>query len=398
MPAVDSGRPAGAGPGLFDADAPVRSVANRPLGTPRAVRPRSSPILGTGPEISHHRRPGRSHHQPPFPTTAPVDLPTPSLERLIDSAYRWRTLLGLALAGLMTTAIVIAYQGPNGDDLEVVGDGAGAESRSAIAAVTEFDATQPTSASPTTTPRERQVQSEVDGEQPEAPAGPTRSSSTTSPSTSTSATPTSETIAPTTAGTTAEPTTAPSEIVPPESSSTATTVDPATTTTVADPTPSSSDASTPDPTQPTDTPSTTVDPSSTTTAPAPVRAEAEDGTLLGTARARSDHEGFSGTGFVGDLITEGSGVSLVVEAPGGPTPFQVRYSAGPDNGPAGPRTISVVVNETTVTEARMRLTPSWDEWDVVAGTIDLVPGENQIVLLWAPGDTGWVNIDFVELN
>lgn len=332
-----------------------------------------------------------SHRLPPF-QAAPVQLPTPPLERLVDRAYRWRTLLGLGLAAVMTAAIVVAAQTQNGDDLQAVGDGAGAERRSAIAAVTEFDG-DPGAEATSTTGGERRVNSEVDDQPTDTqPLAPAQTSTSGAPSTSTSAPQATTT---TTTDTSAASTTATTGV---DGSTTATSLDP-TTTAPGGSSSSSAPSSVPDPTVPPETTDTTDTSSSTTSsAPAPVRAEAEDGTLLGTARARADHQGFSGAGFVGDLITEGSGVELVVQAAGGPTPFQVRYSAGPDNGPAGPRTISVIVNGTAVTEAQMRLTASWDDWDVVAGTLDLLAGDNQIVLLWAPGDSGWVNIDYVEIN
>ncbi len=158
------------------------------------------------------------------------------------------------------------------------------------------------------------------------------------------------------------------------------------------------------------TTTTTAAPTTTTTSepatssssvPAPpvvVRVEAESGTLLGTAAARSDHDGFSGTGFVGDIFTEGSGVTLTVNAPAaGSTPFTVRYAAG-NNGPEGLRTLTVLVNGFSATTAQMAVTPSWSDWSVVAGELNLVEGDNTISLLWSTGDTGWVNLDYIQLN
>lgn len=131
----------------------------------------------------------------------------------------------------------------------------------------------------------------------------------------------------------------------------------------------------------------------------PVRTEAETGRLLGAARSRTDHTGYSGTGFVGDLIAEGSGVEVTLDVPAsGSNQFTIAYAAGPENGPPDLRTISVLVNGVEATEARMELTASWDDWTIVSGPLQLAPGPNVITLVWRPGDTGWVNLDYVEIS
>ena len=131
----------------------------------------------------------------------------------------------------------------------------------------------------------------------------------------------------------------------------------------------------------------------------PTLVEAETGTFLGQAQVRSDHKGFSGSGFVGDIITDGSGVELTVKSEtAGQVPFRVRYSAGEVMNKEGPRTLTVLVNGTRVTSASMALTADWDTWDFVVGELPLVLGSNTITLVWDEGDTGWVNIDYVQIN
>jgi hypothetical protein len=146
---------------------------------------------------------------------------------------------------------------------------------------------------------------------------------------------------------------------------------------------------------------TTADPSSTTTGPAPVQLEAESGLLLGLASVQLNHLGFSGVGYIGDLILEGSGVTLTLDDhPGGPTALAVRYAAGNTvvRG-EGPRTLSLVVNGTRVTQLSMERNGNWTEWWTLdAGEIDLEPGTNEISLIWMAGDTGWVNLDYVQLG
>ncbi len=404
--------PAAGGARLFDPETPVRTLGStRP--EPAAVAARSGfgagPVLGSGPEIARNRgtrsaQNGAARARAPFvPSPATATLSTPLFERVLDWAYRWRTLLGLGLAALTTAAVLVAYQIPRGDNLATDDGGPGAESRSALAAATEFSATQPVSTS-TTQSGERQVNSAVDddasngaAESDGTPAAPTATTSTAPPATTTVTTTAESSTTASDSETDSSSTTTP-ESSTSSSETTDTTVDPSSTTTSIDPTSST----TPDGSTTTTEPTTTTTDGSTTTTdgtvPVTVRVEAETGTPLGAARARSDHEGFSGSGFIGDIISEGSGVSLAVDGVGGSTPFTFRYSASPENGPAGPRTISVLVNGQRVTEARMRLTDSWDDWDVVVGTLDLMPGQNVITLVWQPGDTGWVSIDYIEIN
>ncbi len=82
----------------------------------------------------------------------------------------------------------------------------------------------------------------------------------------------------------------------------------------------------------------------------------------------------------------------------GPIPFMVRYAAGDVAGKEGPRTLSVLVYGTPVTSASMALTPTWSDWDFVVGELPLDLGPNTITLVWSDGDTGWVNIDYIQIN
>lgn len=355
--------------GLFDSSTPLRSASSKPKTDPDG-RPRGAfddvPGLDGEPTAGLAKvRDADRHPDSPFaPITAQIPvLPKPRLERLLDVAFKWRTPLGLGLAAIITLAVVIAYRAPDSAQSLVSTELVGSESRTAQS-VAEFanDGTVP--AGPSQSPAaDRQVNSAVD--EADVPT-----------STATTA-----------AATTASPTTtaAPSTTVETTESTEATVTTPAVTE------PETTASSTPLSTGATAASSTTIAAGQLT------RIEAETGDLLGTARARSDHSGYSGTGFVGDIITVGSGVSLQVESTGGPTPFTVRYSAG-NNGPDGLRTLSVLVDGEFVSEAQMRPTADWDNWDVVVGAVTLMPGTNTITLIWDDNDTGWANIDYVEIN
>lgn len=131
----------------------------------------------------------------------------------------------------------------------------------------------------------------------------------------------------------------------------------------------------------------------------PVRVEAESGVVHGTAAVRSDHPGFSGRGFIGDLYTKGSGVTVVIESDqDGMIPLTVRYSAGRESGPASNRLLTVYVDGRRVTRADMAVTADWSTWDVIVGQIPLEKGRNKVTLIWDDDDTGWVNLDYLEIN
>ena len=130
------------------------------------------------------------------------------------------------------------------------------------------------------------------------------------------------------------------------------------------------------------------------------RIEAEMGQAVGAARVRSDHDGYSGDGFVGDITTVGSGVRFTYySSTGGQRPIVVRYSAG-DTGSdqATERMLSLTVNDVPGPRAVLQPTESWSEWALVAGTLELQAGENTITIFAAAGDNGWVNIDYVEIG
>ncbi len=307
------------------------------------------------------------------------------IERVMEAIYRWRTVLGIGLAATMTLAVVVTYwarSGPGADSL------AGDTTNTALAgpdtALSPFnsESATPIGSSPTSptgsesAASSEQTTTQSSNGQTTAPSSSSAPTTSEAKSTTTvsqeSTTSTDDTIDPTSSITTSSST--------PTSEST-TTTSTATTTTV------------------TTTVPTSVDPTTSTTADLSTRVEAETGTMLGQAQTRSDHGGFSGTGFVGDIITQGSGVELEVDSDSaGPIPFLVRYAAGDVAGKEGSRTLTVLVNGTQVTSASMALTPTWSDWDFVIGELPLDLGPNMITLVWSEGDTGWVNIDYVEIN
>lgn len=313
----------------------------------------------------------RAQQNAPITGSVPVVV-IPRSQRYLELAHRWRSLLGFALAAVITGAAVVSYQ-------------SAADSGSTI----ELEATS----SDLTV-----VSAPEDVVEPSGPAASNDEAATAEdnenddPGVVSEAEQVAGAVPEATRPTITEPTSTDDLDAGDESVS-------ASSTSITDPdaTTSSIEAE-----------ATTVAPEATTTtgaiAPAKVRVEAELGVVTGTARVRSDHIGFSGTGFVGDIITPDSSVAITIDSPtGGPTPFSLRYSAGPTTPdgqptPDGLRTLTVLVNGTVVSEAQMRQTPTWDDWDVVTGELALEAGPNVVTILLGPGNTGWANIDYIEIN
>lgn len=331
----------------------------------------------------------------PIPTTAmvPIVQTSPS-ERFLDWVHPWRTWLVFGLAAIITASVAGAYLGGTGSGSVTLTRRAEAPS---VLAKTTISSTLPEKESAIAAPG-------TDGPTTTSLAGIVRPapSSGNSPTTGRQGTVTPSTAAPASslvATTSAAETTTTTE----SDVGTPSTLDgpPTTVTDPGETTPSSG------PDSPTSTAgsSTTLGESTSTTGISEepekrkARVEAESGRLHGTAAVRRDHEGFSGSGFVGDLYTRGSGITIRAKSEaGGTTPFTVRYSAGKESGPAGSRMLTVFVNGDRVIRADMAVTASWSDWDVVVGEVPLEAGLNDITLIWDDDDTGWVNLDYIEIN
>lgn len=291
-------------------------------------------------------------HAPPFAPAGPHrEADVPPLERLLEGAYRWRSLLGLGLAALMTVAIVVAYRGASGNeasDVAVAGDG------QAAAAFGDTTAPSTVALSGSIPGADQQVGSSV-GEvasTTQFPSGPTqtsapatvRSTSTTARNTSSSSTPSSST--------------------------------------------------------PTSTPTSGSTGSTTSTSlNTKAHLEAENGSLLGEAQVASDHADFTGSGFVSNIVAPGRGVTVTAkDMAAGATTVRIRYAAG-NTALSSPRRLSLRVNGVDVKGGvTMANTASWTDWKTVTVDIDLKEGDNTLTLILATGDNGVVNIDSFDIG
>jgi Carbohydrate binding module (family 6)/Polysaccharide lyase len=125
--------------------------------------------------------------------------------------------------------------------------------------------------------------------------------------------------------------------------------------------------------------------------PLSTRYEAEAATLS-KAVVQSNHEDFTGTGFVNYDNVSGSYAQWTVNAPvAGNATLTFRYS----NGTSANEAMDIRVNDTVVSKAlAFKNTLSWDEWDTRTVTAKLVAGTNTIRATATTGNGG-PNLDNV---
>ncbi|UZO79629.1 carbohydrate-binding protein [Aquimarina sp. ERC-38] len=125
--------------------------------------------------------------------------------------------------------------------------------------------------------------------------------------------------------------------------------------------------------------------------------EAEDAKTNGVIGTK--HPGFRGTGFVEYLTRQGRFVTFEVEVPEEDLYIvDMRYAAGSPNGPIQERTMSLYVNQQKVESINFEITGSWRTRSNKLLTIPLNKGSNTVTFQYDPGDTGYINIDYIDLK
>jgi len=120
--------------------------------------------------------------------------------------------------------------------------------------------------------------------------------------------------------------------------------------------------------------------------------------VFGGAGINTDHSKYSGSGFVDNMITQGSGVTFTVNAAqAGAQPVHLRYANGP-NPSAKTKVVSLLVNGTEVEPLSLPSTTDWKTWAFVTRQLDLKAGSNTITLRFDAGDDGWVNVDLLKIG
>lgn len=123
------------------------------------------------------------------------------------------------------------------------------------------------------------------------------------------------------------------------------------------------------------------------------RYEAETATLSGGASVATNHQGYSGSGFVEGYWNVGATVSFSVDVPeAGSKVITLAYS----NGNSSINTVSIYVNGKKVKQASLRSSGSWEMWSTASEVLELKTGTNSIAYKYDPDDSGNVNLDYIE--
>ncbi|GKX29449.1 hypothetical protein SH1V18_19290 [Vallitalea longa] len=122
--------------------------------------------------------------------------------------------------------------------------------------------------------------------------------------------------------------------------------------------------------------------------------EAEVASMIG-AKKDNDHNNYSGYGFVDNMESVGSKIRFCINTDNAGTEnLNIRYS----NGWEDTRTVSLYVNGEDVTQLQLLALEDWDTWNNYEETITLDEGNNFIDIQYDSDDTGYVNIDYIELG
>lgn len=125
--------------------------------------------------------------------------------------------------------------------------------------------------------------------------------------------------------------------------------------------------------------------------------EAEDGVLTSVV-ADNNHSGFSGFGFVAEMLHVGDAVELTVNVPSsGQYLLDMRYAMGPD-GPSGDRTMSIYINGVDSAQGTFTTTGDWSVWANLQLPVTLNAGQNLIRIQRDSDDTGWINLDYIVIR
>ncbi|RED61875.1 CBM35 domain-containing protein [Cohnella lupini] len=127
----------------------------------------------------------------------------------------------------------------------------------------------------------------------------------------------------------------------------------------------------------------------------PVKFEAESAQLSGGAKVNTDHPGYTGTGFVDGYWTSGATTTFSVNVQsGGSYNVLARYANAQNNA----STVSIYVNGIKIKQASFARLANWDTWGNQTDALTLNAGTNTIAYKYDSGDTGWINLDYIQLQ
>jgi len=126
--------------------------------------------------------------------------------------------------------------------------------------------------------------------------------------------------------------------------------------------------------------------------------EAEFGQITGTGGIDTEHNGYSGDGFVDGFGDVGTGVTFPVTVDeAGTYPINLRYANGP-NPYQGEKDVSLYVNGEKVGPWALSDTGAWNSWGVESTEVALRAGVNAVKIQYDEGDDGNVNIDLLTVG
>jgi hypothetical protein len=117
--------------------------------------------------------------------------------------------------------------------------------------------------------------------------------------------------------------------------------------------------------------------------------------LSGGTVLASDHDGYSGSGFVAGYY-QGTGQKATFVVPvsaGGKRTLTVRFA----NGMGDRQRLSLYVNGAFVQKLFFKSLGDWEKWDNVALALVLKKGENQVTFQKDQTD-GCVNLDYIAVQ
>lgn len=125
-----------------------------------------------------------------------------------------------------------------------------------------------------------------------------------------------------------------------------------------------------------------------------VKLQAEDATLSNAASFNNDHQDYSGGGFVDGYWNLGAKTTFNVNVPLTQN-YNVTLRYGNALNPNG--TVSIYVNGTKIKQTSLPMMANWDTWGTKTETLALVAGNNTISYQYDSGDTGYVNLDYINV-
>ena len=108
----------------------------------------------------------------------------------------------------------------------------------------------------------------------------------------------------------------------------------------------------------------------------------------------TNHPGYSGTGFWDNVGTVGNYIEFTVNSlSGGGTDITCRYSSGDSN-----KTMTMYVNGVKYKVLTFTSTKGWDNWASSVENVNLYAGNNTIKYQYDNGNTGYINVDYVQIK